>query len=52
MTKNRFIIGRIALILAALPFVLSAYETGPDPFRTGPPEIPEPVWEVAAIPAR
>ena len=37
MTKNRFIIGRIALILAALPFVLSAYETGPDPFRTGAP---------------
>jgi len=35
--KQKFLIAKISLMMAALPFALSAYEYGPDPYRTGAP---------------
>src|SRR5438270_253266 len=35
--KKKLLIAKFSLILGALPFVMSAYEFGPLPFRTGAP---------------
>ena len=37
LKSNKFLIAQVSLLFAAAPLAMYAYETGPDPFRTGAP---------------
>jgi uncharacterized protein (TIGR03437 family) len=36
-TRTKFRLAKIALVLGTIPFLIQAYEYGPDPYRTGAP---------------